>query len=288
MPVDIIPPPPIHRSGVQEEQIHSFDDPALVPYRTMKRQQDHEAEGIFVAEGDKVTRRLIESAIGLVSLLVPPGSRNEFLHLLGGRPELVRMFVAEKAILEQLTGFPLYQGVLAVGRIPALPNLEALVTSFGRDRFFAAVDGLANAENLGALIRNCVALGAQAVIVGETCASPYLRRSVRSSMGTIFKIPVVFSRDLARDLRSLEAAGIRCVAAHPHTDRLSIASADLRRDCCVVFGSEGNGIRPSVLEACSLWAAVPMLPGVDSLNVASASAVFLYEVARQRGFAHLG
>ena len=273
--------------GISEQYIESFDDPGLIPYRTMKRQQDHESKGIFVAEGDKVTRRLLESPLSVVSVLVPPESRSEFLDLLGKRAEPVTLYVAAKAILEQLIGFAIYQGMLAVAKIPALPRLEAVLSSYPLPRVFAAVDGLTNAENLGAIIRNCAAFGVQALIVGETCASPYLRRSVRSSMGTLFKLTVVFSEDLGRDLRMLEAAGVACVAAHPHPDNPDLSRLSLRRSSCLVFGSEGTGIRQDILSECSAWAAVPMRAGVDSLNVASASAVFLYEAARQRGLDEL-
>jgi tRNA G18 (ribose-2'-O)-methylase SpoU len=145
------------------------------------------------------------------------------------------------------------------------------------------VDALTNAENLGALVRNCVAFGVQGLLVGETSNSPYLRRAVRSSMGTIFQLPVVELASLAQTLRELRGQGIRCVAAHPHTDRRTVAQSDLALDCCLVFGSEGYGISPAVLEQCDEAVAIPMHPGVDSLNVGSAGAVFLYEASRQRG-----
>ena len=104
--------------------------------------------------------------------------------------------VARKEILEKLVGFDLFQGVLAVGRIPPPRSLDALIASSARPRLFVAVDGLTNAENIGVLVRNCVAFGAQALLVGETCASPFLRRAVRNSMGAIFHLPVVATTNL--------------------------------------------------------------------------------------------
>lgn len=265
------------------QSIESFEDPLLWPYRTMKRQQDHEASGIFVAEGDKVVRRLIDSSLALVSLLVGPDQVEEFSALIAPRPESIQLYAAPKEVLEQLTGYALYQGVLGVGRIPALPRCRPAAMSMPGPRFFAAVDGLNNAENLGVVIRNAAAFGAQALLVGETCTSPYMRRSVRNSMGAIFRMQVIFSTDLAADLRRLAAGGFRCVAAHPHTDRRVLSQAKLDGDCCIVFGSEGDGLRAEVLDACDEWVVVPMHHGVDSLNVGSASSVFLYEAARQRG-----
>jgi tRNA G18 (ribose-2'-O)-methylase SpoU len=128
-----------------------------------------------------------------------------------------------------------------------------------------------------------VAFGVQALLVGETSSSPYLRRAVRGSMGTVFQLPLVETNDLAAALLQLRAKGTRCVAAHPHTDRRTITQAQLAGDCCVVFGSEGEGIAPTVRAACDECVAIPMPPTVDSLNVASAAAVFLFEANRQRG-----
>jgi tRNA G18 (ribose-2'-O)-methylase SpoU len=151
-------------------------------------------------------------------------------------------------------------------------------------RLFAAVEGLTSAENLGALVRNCAAFRTQALVVGETCTSPWLRRAVRASMGTIFNLPTVEPTSLADALLALRDAGVRCLAAHPHVNGRTLPMADLRGDTCIVFGSEGYGLSATVLAACDEAVAVPMPPGVDSLNVASAAAVFLYEVNRQRGW----
>ncbi len=199
------------------------------------------------------------------------------------RPEDIQVFVAEKALLETLTGFSMYQGLLAVGKVPALPTLAEMVARSPQPRLLAAADGLASAENLGALVRNCAAFNAQALIVGETCSSPFLRRAVRSSMGAIFQLPIVETASLTQALRDLRERGIRCIAAHPHVGWAGLSrEANFAGDCCLVFGSEGYGISPAVLAACDEAAAIPMPPTVDSLNVGSAAAVFLYEANRQR------
>src|SRR5713226_6087008 len=139
-----------------------------------------------------------------------------------------------------------------------------------------------NAPTFSALVRNCVAFGAHALIVDPTSSSPFLRRAVRSSMGAIFNLPVVEAANLAETLSGLRARGIRCLAAHPRVEGRTVARTDLTTDCCIVFGSEGYGLAPAVLAACDEAVAVPMNGGVDSLNVGSASAVFLYEANRQR------
>jgi tRNA G18 (ribose-2'-O)-methylase SpoU len=265
------------------QAIESFDLPELTPYRTMRLQHEHRVERIFVAEGEKIVRRLLESRLGVVSVLLPHKWVPEFAPLLAHRPEHIRVFVAEKELLETLTGFTMYQGLLAVGQVPDAITLETALAMSPRPHLLAAVDGLTNAENLGSLVRNCVAFGVQTLLVGETCSSPYLRRAVRASMGTVFELPLVETTDLAAALLDLRSRGVRGVAAHPHADRRPIAEANFAAECCLVFGSEGYGISPRVLAACAQAAAIPMPAHVDSLNVGSAAAVFLYEACRQRG-----
>jgi 23S rRNA (guanosine2251-2'-O)-methyltransferase len=190
--------------------------------------------------------------------------------------------VAEKELLETLTGFSMYQGLLAMGRIPEMATLDGVLQSSPKPHLFAAVDGLTNAENLGVLVRNCAAFGVQGLLVGETSNSPFLRRAVRSSMGTIFQMPVVELANLAQAVQELRRQRVHCIAAHPHTDRKLLFQTDFTGDCCIVFGSEGYGISPAVLAVCDEAVAIPMSGSVDSLNVGSAAAVFLYEVLRQR------
>jgi tRNA G18 (ribose-2'-O)-methylase SpoU len=264
------------------QKIESLDLPELQPYRTMRRQHEHRQQEIFVAEGEKVVRRLLESKFTVVSVLLPEKWLGELDALLQARPEEIQVFVAEKALLETLTGFSMYQGLLAVGKVPPLPTLEEVVARSPQPRLLAAADGLTNAENLGALVRNCAAFNAQALIVGETCSSPFLRRAVRGSMGAVFQIPIVESTNLTQALRELRQRGIRCLAAHPRAAGRTLSQTDFASDCCIVFGSEGYGISQAVLAACDEAAAIPMPEAVDSLNVGSAAAVFLYEANRQR------
>jgi tRNA G18 (ribose-2'-O)-methylase SpoU len=264
------------------EHITSLDLPELQPYRTMRRQMAHRERGIFVGEGEKVVRRLLESKFGVVSVLMPEKWMDELRPLLEKRPEMIRIFLAEKPLLETLTGFSMYQGLLAVGKIPEPMPLEVILITESQPFLLVAVDSLSNAENLGALVRNCAAFGTQALIVGETSSSPFLRRAVRSSMGTVFELPIVETLNLMNCLSSLKARGIRCIAAHPHVEGRTLSDADFTKDCCIIFGSEGHGISGAVLELCDDAVAIPMPPTIDSLNVGSAAAVFLYEANRQR------
>jgi tRNA G18 (ribose-2'-O)-methylase SpoU len=176
---------------IRIEKIASFDAPELRPYATMRRPVEHETQGIFVAEGEKVVRRLLESHFTVVSAVFWEKWLDDFRPLLEARPEDITVYLAEKEWLETLTGFTMFQGVLAVGKIPAPAPLENILKDAPEPRLLAAVDGLTSSENLGALVRNCAAFNVQTLIVGETSTSPFLRRAVRNSMGAIFQLPVV-------------------------------------------------------------------------------------------------
>jgi tRNA G18 (ribose-2'-O)-methylase SpoU len=289
------------------EKISSFGAPELQPYATLRRPLVHRQQGIFVAESERVVRRLLASHFTVVSLVMPEKHLENFRQQIEARPEQITVYLAEKKLLETLTGYSVFQGVFAVGKIPRLATLEEILQKSPSPKLFVAVHEMSNAENLGALVRNCVAFGVHGLIVGETSSSPYLRRAVRNSMGAIFELPIVElmnlrgphesqnelrsrgilpsekNPSLAETLRDLRARGICCIAAHPHTDKKVLSRADFTKDCCIVFGNEGDGISKAVLEACDEAVAIPMPPTVDSLNVGAAAAVFLYEVARQRG-----
>jgi tRNA G18 (ribose-2'-O)-methylase SpoU len=269
--------------------VATLEDPFLQPYRTLRRPIEHQREGIFVAEGEKVVRRLLGSTLDVVSLLLTPEWLEVYRPALENRAEHVQVFVAPKPIVESIVGFHLHQGIMAVARIPKPHSLAEALERCHRPRLLVAVEGLTNAENLGVLVRNCAAFAVDAVLVGETSSSPYLRRAVRNSMGTVFHLPIVQLSDLVGAIREMRSThGIHVIAAHPHTDQKTLHQASFGSDCCIVFGSEGEGVSADVLAACDESVAIPMKDGVDSLNVASASAVFLYETQRQRKESHLG
>lgn len=267
---------------VEKVPIDSVDLPGLEPYRSMKWQFEHRQRGIFVAEGEKVVRRLLESPLSVVSVLLPEKWFANLEPILAARPEAIHAYVAEKAILEKLTGFSMYQGVLAVAQVPKAATLDEMLRR-SPNPLLVAVEGVSSAENLGGLIRNCVAFGADGLIVGETCCSPYLRRAVRSSMGTVFKLPTLETTSLIDVVGQLKSSGVKCLAAHPHTTQQRISQANFRGGACIILGAEGNGLTPRLLEMCDEKVVIPMQKEVDSLNVGAAGAVFLYEAARQRG-----
>jgi len=267
--------------------IASLDHPDLTPYRTLRQSVEQFRRGMFIAEGTIVVQRILESAHTIVSVLIAPEWLEEYRDRFASRPEQITVFVGQKELLNTIVGYNLHQNIMALGKIPVQETLDSVLAKSSPPYLLVAMDGLANAENIGVLIRNCTAFGVQAILVGETSSSPYLRRAVRNSMGTIFKMPVVHCTKLAESLGTLQASHrFKVFAAHPHSEEHSIQRTDFSGNCCLVFGSEGNGVSPQVLSVCDMPVAIPMQYSVDSLNVASASAVFLYEVGRQRNSYH--
>ena len=265
------------------ETIHALDTPELALYRTLRRPEEHERAGVIVATNIKVLERLLASRFPVVSALLTPAWLARLESRLRARPEDIRVYLAEKPLLETLVGYQMHQGALAVATIPRQPTFETLLQTSAPPRLLAAVEGLANAENLGTVVRNCAAFGVHFLLVGETCCSPFQRRAVASSMGAIFEQPVVRVPSLAEKLTALRARGVRCLAAHPRPGSKLLSEVDLRGDCCLVFGAEGPGLTDSVVAACDDMVKISMPSNLNSLNVASAAAVFFFEATRQRG-----
>jgi tRNA G18 (ribose-2'-O)-methylase SpoU len=260
-------------------RVSSLELEELGPFRTLKRPVAHARLGIFVAEGEKVVRRLLDSGLPVVSLLLTPAWLDQLRESghLQGREE-VTVFLAEPDLLREIVGFNIHQGVMAVGRIPPEASLGALP----EPHLLMAFDGLRISENVGVVVRNCAGLGVDAIVVGESSCSPYLRRAVRNSMGAVFGMQVFHAADLCHALQGVRRQyGTRIVAADPHAST-RLADVSFKGNVCIVLGNEDTGISKAVAGLATVRAAIPMHNRTDSLNVGSASAVFLYEAARQR------
>lgn len=263
--------------------ISSLQTDGLQPYRTLRRPHEHYSQGIFVAEGEKVVVRLIESGMKILSALMTP----EWFERLSGQGyaqqlQTVTTYLAEKQLVETIVGYNLHQGIMAVGKLPSERPLKEVLSAVQKPFFTVALDGLVNAENVGVVVRNCAAFGVDVIIAGETSGSPYLRRAVRNSMGTVFNMNVVHAINLQESLKMLKTQyNTKIIAAHPHEESV-ITKTDFTGNICIVLGNEGDGVSAGILDACTHHIAIPMMNGTDSLNVASASAVFLYEASKQR------
>jgi len=268
-------------------RIISLDHAGLEPYRTLRRPLEHRQQGIFVAEGEKVVRRLLDSTLRLRSVLLCPEWFERFGPALNsGHQGPVDVFLADRALLRQIIGYNLHQGIMALAEVPPEPDLRSLPSA----HVVVALDALHHAENVGVVVRNAAALGAHAILAGETAASPYLRRAVRNSMGAVFHLPIFHPPSLSTLLRSLvESWGTRLIAADAGGTTL-LEEAEFGGNVCVIVGNEQEGVSPELLSLCAVRVRVPMERGTDSLNVGSALAVILYgirEYRRRTGEHHL-
>lgn len=240
--------------------------------------------GIMVVQGEKNTRRLLASRFQTRSLLGSP----EWIDALEPfwRPRLgtIQLYRASRAALREKLGYRMYQDVMAVGVLPRSPRLEEVLMTANRPATFVALDGIANAENLGVIVRAAGAMGVDGLLVDRTSCSPFLRRASRCAMGALFELPTLENRDLTQDLPYLRRRDFRIVGACLGPASIRLDRVPLDGDCVLVFGAEGDGIRPEVVACCDRLASIPMSRGMDSLNVASAASIFFYEVARRRGF----
>ncbi len=261
--------------------VTSLDQPELAPYRTLRRPHEHCQRGELVAEGLTVTLRLLASDLELVSLLLTPELLALHRAAIEGRVGAAPVYVAAQPLLATIVGFRLHQGMMAVARVPTPPSLDVLLAAHPAP-LVVALDGLVDPENVGAVVRSAAVLGATALLSGPTSASPWLRRAVRSSMGTVLDLPVVEVADLAGELVHLEREhGLRPVALDPR-GATPIDAADLAGAVALVVGREADGLSPEVLAACRERVAIPMIAGADSLNAASAAAIAIWEAMRRR------
>ncbi len=269
-------------------RINSLGLPFLEPYRTLRRTMEHRKQGIFVAEGEKVVRRLVGSRLKILSMLMTEEWFEIYSGILEGRQIEQGIFVSEKSLLEQIVGYGLHQGIMAIGRVPDAIDVFADLENLPEPRLLLATDGIANSENMGVIARNCAAFGVQVLLTSETSCDPYLRRSVRNSMGTIFRLLTASTENLAETIRRLHDEFLfKIVAADPKEDSIDIERIDLTKSICLVFGSEGTGISHDVLEQCEVRVKIPMSNKVDSINVATSVGIVLFEISRQRAASHL-
>jgi len=266
-------------------QIHNIKDlshPALRPYLEIRKDENQHGRGVFVAEGEKITRRLLESPLEVASLLLPDNMLDILGPLAEQRAEEIHVFVAPKKHLELMTGTSSFQGVTSVGRIPSKKTEAETIESVPPHRLFLAVDEIIGTENMGIIARNAAAFRADALVVGETCCSPWLRKAVRASLGAVFQIETLESDNLPKTLEQLRKCGMKIVATHGQASEKILSQTVLTGDVCLVMAADGQEPRDEVLAMCDKDIIFPTANGVDSLPVGISSAVLLYEAVRQR------
>lgn len=237
-------------------------------------------KGVFIAESPKVIATALDAGYEPLSLLMErrhiEGDAQPILARCGGIP----VYTAERETLARLTGFELTRGVLCAMRRPRLPSVEEVCA---RARRVTVLEGIVDHTNVGAIFRSAAALGIDAVLVTPTCCDPFYRRAVRVSMGTVFQVPWTYLPEIWP--QTLRALGFTTAAMALCDASLPIYAPQLKRAdrLAVVLGTEGDGLAESTIAACDCTVRIPMTHGVDSLNVAAASAVAFYQLALLAG-----
>lgn len=280
-------------------RISSLEDERLDAYTRLTERELRcvlePEKGIFIAESAKVIERAVRAGLEPVSFLMGERWLDQLLPLLEQvaleRPELdVPVFVASMDLMETLTGFAVTRGALAAFRRPRMPDASAFLNALSdrageRPVRVCVLEGIVDHTNVGAIFRSAAALNVDGILVSPTCCDPLYRRSVRVSMGTVFQVPWCRIGSDARawpkdGLATLHDAGFNCAAMALTDDSISLDDPALQEveRLALFMGTEGAGLAAKTIDGCDTTIRIPMAHGVDSLNVAAASAVAFWQL----------
>lgn len=275
-------------------EITDFNTPELDVYaRLSEAQLLHYYEpngGLFIAESPKVIERALDAGYVPVSLLLEPqhitGQAQDVIARCGDIP----VYTAPLDVLTKLTGFQLTRGVLCAMHRMKLPTVEDVCSGARR---IAVLENVMNPTNVGAIFRSAAALNMDAVLLTPACSNPLYRRAIRVSMGTVFQIPWTFletnndeairpEQSVISGISQLKALGFKTAAMALSDDSISIDDPKLLTEekLAIVLGTEGDGLATTTIADCDYTVRIPMSHGVDSLNVAAASAVAFWQLGR--------
>lgn len=270
-------------------EITDFHAPELDPYARLTQNQLRNRlepeKGIFIAESPKVIDRALDAGYKPVSLLMErkqiTGPAAGILSRCGDAP----VYTADRELLAELTGFELTRGVLCAFRRPAPRPVEELCKNARR---VAVLEGIVDSTNVGAIFRSAAALNMDAVLVNPSCCDPLCRRAVRVSMGTVFQVPWGQLGETPADwpekgMDILHSLGFKTAAMALSDRSVSIDDEQLAKEpkLAIVLGTEGDGLAAGTIASCDYTVRIPMSHGVDSLNVAAASAVAFWQLGKQ-------
>lgn len=271
-------------------EITDFEAPELDVYARLSEGQllnRHEPEkGLFIAESPKVIERALDAGCAPVSLLLEKKHIDGQAKDIVARCENVPVYTAEFDVLTKLTGFKLTRGALCAMRRPQLPSVENVCSGARR---IAILENVMNPTNVGAIFRSAAALNIDAILLTPACSNPLYRRAIRVSMGTVFQIPWTFIGDDMDQwpypgLSLIKNLGFKTAAMALSDDSVSIDAPELMAEekLAIILGTEGEGLASCTIADCDYTVKIPMSHGVDSLNVAAASAVAFWQLGRSR------
>jgi tRNA G18 (ribose-2'-O)-methylase SpoU len=260
------------------QTVDSLDDPRVALYRNLKDRELERRGRHFIAEGEHIVRRLLDSDFPVESVLLAERRAGEIAPIV---PAHVPVYIVTQELMNQILGLRFHSGVMACGRRKPRATIDQIVPK-DRDRLTLVVcPDISNVENIGALVRLSAGFGADALILGERCHDPFWRQSVRVSMGTIFTLPLVQSDDLLRDLRRLRGEwGVERIATVLDPSAEPLERSRRGPKVALLFGGEAQGLERAIVDACDRRVTIPMHHGTDSLNVAVAAGICLYHFTR--------
>lgn len=270
-------------------EITDFEAPELDVYARLTENQlinRHEPEkGLFIAESPKVVERALDAGYIPVSLLLErkhiDGQARDIIARCGDIP----VYTSDFEVLTKLTGFQLTRGVLCAMLRPPLPKVEEICAGVHR---IAILENIMNPTNVGAIFRSAAALNMDAVLLTPACSNPLYRRSIRVSMGTVFQVPWTFLGNKSLEwpqpgMKQLQNLGFKTAAMALNDNAISIDDPRLMAEdkLAVILGTEGDGLAPDTIADCDYTVRIPMSHGVDSLNVAAASAIAFWQLGNR-------
>ncbi|MGZ5385483.1 MAG: TrmH family RNA methyltransferase [Acidimicrobiia bacterium] len=255
-------------------EITDPSDPRVAEYVRLTDAELRRDTGGFIAESLEVVRRLLASSHEVRSVLVTPARYAQLAEDLA--PVDTTVLIVAQAVMNEVAGFNLHRGVVAVGERIAEPTLERIVDDAAT---LAVLEGLNDHENLGAVFRSARALGIDALLLDPTCADPYHRRPVRVSMGAVFQLPFLRLSHWPDDLERVRRSGFELVALTPDPDAPSIEDLPVRDRRALLLGAEGPGLSSATLALVDRRVRIPIRAGIDSLNVGHAAAIAFHRLA---------
>lgn len=259
-------------------EIFDINDKRIELYRSMKgTPQSHLVNHVFVAEGERVVKKLLESNLSIVSVFALDDYFNNLSDLIKQKNiSEDKLFTASKDIMNEIIGYRLHKGIMAIAEQPIFININ--INNLSNRIIY--LNSIVNSENVGAISRNTAAFGFDSIIFDRETSSPYLRRAVRVSMGTVFGLKIAYSEGKA-DLIKLKQMGYRIISSEITENAISIDSYNFPEKYVLVFGNESYGISEKILEISDDIIYVPINPEVPSINVAACGAVIMREAAKQ-------
>ena len=256
----------------------ALDDARLADYHDLQDRRLGEDSGRFVAESELVVRKLLATDLRVRSLLLTAPRLASLESLLATVKGDYPVFVVPQAVMDQIAGFHVHRGCLAIAERPPQPVIPADA------RTVVVLVDLVDVDNLGAMARNAAAFGADAMLLSPRCADPYYRKAVRTSAGAVLSLPIVRATRWPEDLLALrDQHGLALVGAVLVDGAIPLANFVPPPRLAILFGAEGPGLDQQTQAACDALVTIPMAksPAVDSLNVATAGAVFLYHITQR-------